>query len=238
MFEWPGAPYRNPIFEDWQGRDDHGVSATMIDTLKSFADPRLQLYAEPASSDGQYRGLRNGTRNPPLSIANYSRIGNFWRRDGAATPTAIITWSEVLFLQAEAANRGWITGTPGTLYAQAIRANMNQYDEWAPANAPTDAEIDAYLANPRVVYNAATGLRQIHFQQWLALYMNGNEVWSNWRRTGVPELVKGPDMSLARIPVRFKYPDLEQSLNKVNLDAALARQSGGLDLITPMWWDK
>ncbi len=238
MLRWPGAPYQNPSFEDWQGRDDHGVSATMIDTLRSWVDPRLELYAEPAPLDGVYRGLRNGIRLPPLSIANYSRIGNFWRRDGAATPSAIMTWSEVLFLQAEAAQRGWISGNAGQLYAQAIRANMDQYDPWSPANAPTDAEITAYLAEPRVVYNAATGLRQIHFQQWISFFMNGNEAWANWRRTDVPTLVKGPDMSLVRIPVRFSYPALEQSLNAANLDAAVARQGGGLDLVTRVWWDR
>ena len=118
----------------------------MIDTLKSLNDPRLEFYAEPAAEDGEYRGLGNGIETPPLSLAWYSRIGNFWRADGAATPTAIMTYSEVLFLEAEAARRGWIAGDPAALYEAGIRANMNQYDAWSPANAPTHAEIDAYLA--------------------------------------------------------------------------------------------
>jgi len=238
MLEWPGLPYGNPIFGNWQGRDDHGISQTMIDTLKSWADPRLELYAEPAAQDGQYRGLQNGVAVPPLSIAWYSRIGNFWRRDGEKTPTALLTYSEVLFLEAEAAQRGWISGNPAQLYEQGIRASMNQYDAWSPANGPADAEIDAYIAQPRVQYNAATALQQIQFQEWIGFYMNGNEAWANWRRTGVPHLTPGPDLALSRIPVRFMYPDLEQSLNKTNLDAAVARQSGGLDLITPVWWQK
>jgi hypothetical protein len=238
MMQWAASPYENPSFEDWQGRDDHGVSATMIDSLKSFADPRLELYAEPAAQDGQFRGLRNGVRVPPLSIAWYSRIGNFWREDGAATPTALMTYSEQLFLAAEAAQRGWITADPAALYAQAIRANMNQYDAWSPANNPTDAEIDAYLARPRVAYVGATGRTQIQFQLWISLYMMGNEAWSTWRRTGVPNLARGPDLALTRIPVRFPYPDLEQSLNATNLNEAVTRQGGGKDLITPVWWAK
>jgi hypothetical protein len=238
MLRWAGGAYRNPIFEDWQGRDDHGVSATMIDTLKSFADPRLELYAEKAAEDGQYRGLRNGVIEPPLSISGYSRIGNFWRKDGATTPAALLTYSEVLFLQAEAAARGWTTAAAATLYRDAIVANMNQYDEWSPANNPTDAEITTYLASPRVTYNATTAIAQINLQKWISLFMNGSEAWANWRRTGVPALVKGPDMSTSRIPVRFQYPDNEQSLNKANLDAAVARQGGGKDLVTPVWWQK
>jgi hypothetical protein len=239
MLEWPGAPHEAPQFENWQGRDDHGISATMVDTLKSFNDPRLELYAEPAQTDGQYRGLGNGISEPPLSIASYSRIGNFWRADGAATPTAVMTYAEVLFLQAEAAARGWIAADAGDLYRQGIIANMNTYDQFGnPPEAPTDAEITAYLALPRVQYNAATGIAQINLQKWIALYMNGTEAWANWRRSGVPNLVKGPDMATARIPVRFSYPSGEQSLNKTNLDAAIARQGGGLDLVTPVWWQK
>ncbi|MGD8320262.1 MAG: SusD/RagB family nutrient-binding outer membrane lipoprotein, partial [Gemmatimonadota bacterium] len=172
MFRWPGAPYRNPLYDNWTGRDDHGISATMVDTLKSFNDPRLELYAEPSAQDGEYRGLGNGIAKPPLSIVWYSRIGNFWRANGATTPSAIMTYAEVLFLEAEAAARGWISGDPAALYEAGIRASMNQYDEWAPANAPTDAEIDAYMAQPRLQYDAATGLDQIHLQQWIALYLN------------------------------------------------------------------
>jgi len=234
MFSWVAAPYRNPLFENWQGRDDHGISATMVDMLASMNDPRLALYAEPATEDGAYRGLQNGDITPELSLAWYSRIGNFWRADGAATPTALMTYSEVLFLQAEAAQRGWIAGDPATLYMDAIRANMNQYDAWSPANGPTDTEIDAYLAQPSIAY---LGLDQIQLQNWIGLYMNGAEAWSHVRRTGVPNLIPGPDLTLSRIPVRFSYPDLEQSLNSTNLNAAVSRQGGGLDLVTPVWWD-
>jgi hypothetical protein len=238
MLNWPGAPYANPIFENWQGRDDHGISATMVDTLKSLNDPRLALYAEPAAQDGQFRGLGNNIAVPPLSIAWYSRIGNFFRRDGAATPTPLMTYAEVLLLGAEAAQRGWIAEDPAALYEAGIRASMNQYDAWGPANEPTDGEINAYLQEPRIAYNAATGRQQIQLQQWIALYMNGNEAWSNWRRTGVPNLTAGPDLGISRIPVRFMYPDLEQSLNAANLDEAVGRQGGGLDLTTPVWWQK
>ncbi|MCG6988884.1 MAG: SusD/RagB family nutrient-binding outer membrane lipoprotein [Gemmatimonadetes bacterium] len=237
VLRWPGAPYRNPVFDWCNTYQMNGVSATMIDTLKSLGDPRLALYAEPAAQDGEYRGLGNGIVNPPLLLSSYSRPGRFWT-EGATTPSPIMTYAEALLLEAEAAARGWISADPATLYEAGIRASMHQYDPWSPANEPTDAEIDAYLAEPRVVYDAATGLDQIHLQQWLALYMNGPEAWFNWRRTDVPHLQAGPDLTLPRIPIRFTYPDLEQSLNKANLEAAVARQGGGLDLMTtPVWWD-
>lgn len=234
---YPGAPYENPLYENYLTRDDHGVSATMVDTLLSLNDPRLPLYAEPATQDGVYRGHQNGRDDLPVgqSLAWFSRIGNFWRADGAATPTAIMSYAEVLFLEAEAAQRGWIALDPAATYTAAIRASMDLYD--AQGVGPTDAEIATYLAQPAVTYAPATGLTQIYLQKWIALWMNGSEAWAEWRRTGVPSLAMGPDLLLSRIPVRFSYPADEQSLNAVNLNAAVQRQGGGLDLVTLVWWD-
>ena len=39
-----------------------------------------------------------------------------------------------------------------------------------------------------------------------------------------------------RIPVRFIFPRIEQSLNAANREAALARQ-GADDINTRVWWD-
>ncbi len=237
MLQWPGSPHENPLYEDWLGRDDHGVSETLIDTLLSFADPRLALYAEPAETDGVYRGHQNGRDDLPegMSLGDFSRMGNFWRADGAATPTLIMTYSEVLFLQAEAAARGWIAADPATLYTAAIRANMDQYDGMG-GNVPTDAEITTYLAQPRVVYDPANGLNQIYLQKWISLYQCGSEAWFDWRRTDVPTLLAGPHYPFSRLPVRFTYPPVEQSLNADNLAAAIAR-NGGLSITDPVWWD-
>ncbi len=234
FLDYPGSPYENPFFENYLVRDDNGVSRTMIDMLDGLNDPRLSLYAEPATQDGVFRGHENGSDDlpPGQSLGFFSRIGNFWRADGASTPSAVMTYAEVLFLQAEAAARGWISGDPATMYMDAIEANMNMYDPYGAG--PTDSEISAYLAQPEIAY---TGMDDIHLQKWIALWMNGHEAFSNWRRVDSPLLVAGPDLLISRIPIRFSYPDSEQSLNSSNLDAAMARQGGGLDLITPVWWD-
>jgi len=234
FMDYPGGTYRSPHYANYLGRDDYAMSSTMVDTLKSLSDPRLSLYAEPASSDGEYRGHGNGRQSLPAgqSLADISRIGNFWRADGETTPATVMTYAEVLFLQAEAAFKGWISGDPEALYFAAIEANMNQYDDYGVG--PSDAEIAAYLASPDVAYN---GINSIYLQKWISLFMSGPEAWAHTRRTGVPHLEMGPDLQLSKIPVRLPYPDTEQALNKANLDAAVARQGGGLDLITPVWWD-
>jgi hypothetical protein len=249
MLAWPGPPYQNPSFENrvLGGRDDDGISDMMvrtlmrIDTATGLVDPRLQLYAEPADSPATpktYLGLGNNIRTPPLSLVWYSRIGNFWRFDGASTPTAIMTYSEVLFLEAEAAQRGWIL-TPGdaaTLYVAAIRANMTQY---TAVNTPTAAEIDAYVADTAVVYKGgAVGFDQIQLQKWISLYMQGSEAWANQRRTDRPSLTLGPNITGR--PVRFPYPPGEQSLNSASLTVAVNRQMPQGDprtIFGRVWWD-
>ncbi len=243
---WPGSPYGNPNWENCicgNGvRDDNSVSATLVDSLLSLNDPRLMFYAEK-NQNGEYFGEINGDHTPDLPLGNYSRIGNYWRADGQYTPSIIMSYSEVLFLEAEAAWRGWISADPATLYNQAVQAAFEMYISTGYATAPTQADLDAYMQNPRVVYQGGdAGFAQIQLQKWISLYQIGMEAWSNWRRIRIPDLKPGPDLAAGLgginiIPVRVPYPSNEQSLNNASLMAAVQRQGGGLSLVTPMWWD-
>ncbi len=227
-----GAPDQNPIYTNFHvdKRDDYGMSKTLVDSMRSWNDPRLPIYAQP-NDTGAYEGLPNGLNDGAGPQLKYvSRFGAYWRETPAA-PLALLTYSEVLFLEAEAAQRGWIGGDPATLYADAIRASMEQY------GIPT-ASINAYLGQPQVQYNAATALTQIAYQKWVSLFMQGMEAWTEVRRTGVPVLVPGPNAVLPSIPERLPYADNEQVLNKANVDVAVAAQgfSSSTDLRTPLWF--
>lgn len=217
---------RHPIHSYMLGRDDHSVSATMIDTLQRLSDPRLPVYAQQNAS-GVYWGAPNGTLvDPPLD--DVSRVGTFYSRANA--PGILMSYAELLLLQAEAAERDWITADAGTLYAAGIRAAME-------FNGVAEQEIVDYLAQPEVAYQGgAEGLRQIALQKWIALFGNGPEAYAEWRRTGVPALTPGPDAENdGNIPVRLFYPALEESLNRAAVEEAQARQ-GGATLNSPVWW--
>jgi len=54
------SPNRNPIYNDAQGRDDYGMSKTFVDSLTSFADPRLPVFAQTNPAGTGYQGLPNG----------------------------------------------------------------------------------------------------------------------------------------------------------------------------------
>ena len=232
------APNQNPVYTNVHvdKRDDYGMSKTLVDSLLSWSDPRLPVFAQlnkdTIVANRTYQGLPNGLLDGAGPALFYiSRFGAYWRETPAA-PLALLTYSEVLFLEAEAAERGWITGNATQLYDDAIRASMEQYGIATTA-------IDAYLAQPRVVYaTGAAGLTQIAYQKWVSLFLQGMEGWTEVRRTGVPALVPGPNAVLTKIPERLPYSDNEAVLNKANLDAAVAAQhfSSSTDLTTPLWF--
>jgi hypothetical protein len=152
---------------------------------------------------------------------------------GQRFPTFILTYAEVSFILAEAAERGWITtGTAASYYNQGIQASMAQ---WGVTDATA---IATFLARPGIAYTpGTTGLAQIARQKWIALYTDGVEAWSEWRRTCVPATVTpGPAAVINTVPRRYEYSVREAAVNSANMDAAVARQ-GADDFTTRMYWD-
>jgi hypothetical protein len=246
---WPGdGIFDNPLADNFLGRDDHRVAKTLLDTMNALSDPRVPIYAQPAKNTGLYTGLQNGldvvtagtfqnTTSRPGAIfyPGLTSYGTFGTAAGKKTPSYIMTYAEVAFLQAECAERalGGLSGA-AAYYNAGVTASILQWGGTAAAAA-------AYLAQPGVAYKAgATGLQQIGLQKWIALYTQGTEAWAEWRRTGNPSnIVMGPAAypDVLQVPRRIPYPSGELSVNAVNLAAAIARQ--GPDLYsTHMWWDK
>jgi hypothetical protein len=221
-------PNNNPLNELFRTRYDHTVSKTLVDTLQAKRDPRLMVYATPNAA-GRYVGAPNGVISPGVPFDSLSAIGAYFMAPDA--PSMLMSYSEVLLLQAEAAARGWTNGNAAELYRQAIRASLSHY-------GVAEAQIATYLASPAAQYN---GLRSIHLEKWISLFGNGVEAWSEWRRTNVPVLTPGPRAGNSRrIPARFPYPSIEQSVNNTNRLEAITRQNPGRTAITLnelVWWD-
>ncbi|MBD1398606.1 SusD/RagB family nutrient-binding outer membrane lipoprotein [Pontibacter sp. JH31] len=244
-------PYRNPWYENSKTRDDHAISKTMVDILGVRKDPRLHVYARPAEKpaagagvtlDGKtYVGQPNGAAAQP-SLPTVSRIGDRYRdnkqeaaKQNPTQPMYIMTYSEVMFILAEAAERGWNVGmTAEAAYNAGIVASMNQ-------NGITDeAAIAAYLLQPSVAYSLQTNKREaISVQKWISLFTNGIEAFTEFRRTGYPSTIQEVPASAfpgRGVPLRFSYTDQERSTNRTNVEAA---SSGIVDFLfgKPVWWD-
>ena len=251
QLDWPGDNiFNNPWAVNFSSRDDDRMSKTFIDTLMNYNDPRLPIYAmHPDSLPTTFAGQPNGLTNEaavaysdsssrpgaifypgPVAYGRGSYGGN-----GGKQPSYLMTYSELLFIKAEAAERSLGGLTPGQaagFYDQAITASMNQW------GVTDQAAITSYLAQPQVKYQpGVAGLKQIALQKWISLYSDGGMAWFEWRRTCVPTLVPGPEAAFDYVPRRFEYPTSEKSANGAQVDAAATRMGGDANDV-PVWWDK
>jgi hypothetical protein len=245
--KWPGdGIYNNPWAVNFATRDDHRISRVLMEVLKTTNDPRLPIYAQPAASDGQYRGAPNGVTHAVGAqyLSTTSRPGavfypgatayGYFGGGGNAFPSVLMTYAEVAFIQAEAANRGLGGLTPAqaaAFYNAGVTASIAQW-----GGSSTDAT--TFLAQANVAYVPGTpGLTRIAQQKWVALFTDGTQAWAEWRRTCVPQTVQpGPSASKANVPRRLQYSTTEYSVNGDNVQAAIDRQ--GPDVFeTRMYWD-
>jgi hypothetical protein len=250
ILPWPGdGVFDNPWAANFSTRDDHRMSKTLLDTMNALADPRVKIYAQPTKNDPtKYVGLQNGLDNVTVTgffnttsrpgaifYPGATSYGTYGTAAGKKTASNIMTYAEVEFLKAEAAERG-LGGQTGAAahYNAAVTASILQW-------GGTQAEADAYLARPAVAYVAgALGLQKIGLQKWISEFTQGLEAWSDWRRTGNPATIKpGPAAypEETAIPRRLPYASNEQSVNSASLSEAVARQ-GADTYLTRIWWDK
>lgn len=157
--------------------------------------------------------------------------------------------SHALLAQAEAIERGWITGDAKTTYDAGVTASFDQwgltvppsYLTTGPANFVDGAGV-ADIGGASVVGSNAitnTTLERIQLQQYIAFYPDGTQGWSNWRRTGVPDLKPTvfPATTHTQIPRRYTYGTADYSQNLEEVTQA-SSNIGGDDQDTRVWWDK
>ncbi|MBT2558605.1 SusD/RagB family nutrient-binding outer membrane lipoprotein [Hymenobacter sp. ISL-91] len=218
---------------------DSRISATVVDYLTRFDDPRLDVFADPVSSSNPARvGLPNGLSatqlaQPQYNPSNFSQGGA--RYKDRTNDQNLLTYAEVCFLRAEAVLRGWSSeGTAQSWYETGVREAM------ALAGITDQAAITAYLNGPLVKFNPAKAQEQISTQKWLSLFgHNGFEAYAEYRRTGFPVLQQIPNQgeTEGQVPRRMRYPSTEALQNPESYQEAIARQ--GPDLMTTrIWWDK
>lgn len=226
----------------------------------------LPTAASAGTATPVYAGVPNGIGTVESSYnggPNYqSKVGAVIQPYGAyqdkASPTAaqglLLTYSEVQFILAEARERGLINkGDAATYYMNGINDQFAYYasrldilNKSIPATDhtfPKSSDITppaSYFTGAGVAYTGTMEekLYMIRLQKWFALFYNGFEGWSEWRRTGVPKEIKaGPNSAIAVWPRRTRYPLSEQAVNTDNYNKALQVQ-GPDDLVTDVWWNK
>ncbi|MFX0557246.1 SusD/RagB family nutrient-binding outer membrane lipoprotein [Maribacter sp. CXY002] len=153
-----------------------------------------------------------------------------------------VTYGQTSLLLAGAAYRGWISGDAQAFYEEGIRANIDIYSFYPIASPIPTEEVNAYLANPEVAYNAANALELINTQYWLVNFSNGTEAFANVRRSGFHDLERNDfnNNLLANgedgFVHRMTYPDREGLANSDSYTAT-ASAIGRDNLVSRVFWD-
>jgi hypothetical protein len=261
------TPQRNPLNEIWNDYNDTRMGATIACYMKGYSDPRIAAYFTPQARNSvtDYRGVRNG-----ISLTNAGRLTNYVNQCGLPTvaysdPIQWMVAAESYFLKAEGAIRGWnMGGTAEDLYNLGIQTSFDQtgvsgaaaYLDNSTAK-PMDFT-DEIVSTNSYSYNPANELtikwddsatdevkqERIITQKYLAIYPDGQEAWSEFRRTRYPKVIpnvinnSGTIINTIIQIRRLKFPTTEYANNAEEVQKAVVLLGGADNGGTNLWWDK
>ena len=137
----------------------------------------------------------------------------FGQKANSLLPAKMITYAEVCFILAEAAQKGYNVGTQQTWYNNGIQASLNYWG--------VGSSYSAYIAKAGVAYDGS--LKQLFTQKYIAGFLNAQETWFDWLRTGFPAITIGNSGYRNTLPLRFKYDMTELNINGDNAAVAVAK---------------
>jgi hypothetical protein len=217
-----GSAYQNNSF--------FCANAVMFDTLQATSDPRLgYFYGNVPGQPGVYLA------NPLGSTPNAASPIGPGVLQSPEMPALLLSASQSLFMQAEAAQRGMITGNYTSLFQTAVEESFRYL---AISNYKTVA--DNFItgsADPFVNINISSNpLATILGQKWVAeCGLDGLEAYNDYRRTGYP-VIYGT-FSGANIPQeRLLYPESEYTQNQINVNAQGQAALGQAAATVPIFW--
>jgi len=114
---------------------------------------------------------------------------------------------------AEAAQRGYNVGSQKTWYQNGIQASLTMWG--------VGSSYSSYITKAGVAYDGT--LKQVMMQKYIAGFLNAQETWFDWRRTGFPAITIGNSGYKMHLPLRFKYDLTELNINGDNANVAVSK---------------
>lgn len=262
MGKGAGLQMKNPLKTIRDEYNDIRMGATVYCYLQGYGDPREEVYFNKVS--GAFKAVRTGIPQSKL-YEDFSTP-----KVGEDDPLYWMKASEVLFLKAEGALAGFAMGGKAKdFYNDGIRMSfkengVNGADTYLanssakPVNY-TDSKNSSLSAEApskiTIRWNESAdaeeeNLERIITQKYLAIFPNGQEAWTEWRRTGYPrQIVVADNETNANVSIgngfnrggvrRMLYPRSEYDHNGANVSDAVSKFLNGTDdAATNVWWDK
>ena len=259
-----GLSYQNALWNITNAYQDISMGAPMQSVLEGYKDPREGAYfLKSVDNPAAYEAIRSGISITTPKYINFSLLNV-----QASTPMQIMSGSESYFLRAEGALRGWNMGggSAQSFYEQGVQSSFDEKGVAMPAGYLGDASSVAqpyvdpadasnnipagnpYLNNVTIKWDAGAtfelNLQRIITQKWLAIYPDGQEAWTDFRRTGYPKqfLIKENDsgglITTTGYVRRLPFTSNEYKVNAKGVATGVT-ELGGLDNGgTKLWWDK
>lgn len=251
--------FLNPLWEISESFNDMRMGATMESYLKGYNDPRLPLYYRPAASDGGYHGVRGGlviknkdTYKKTYSGYNYEQGSDLpWMYAAEAwflKAEAKLKWSDLVTETAQECYENGIRTSFASKGASGVDTYIND-DISKPADYvdPLGAASISAMGTLTVKWNDAASdavkLERIITQKYLAIFPDGLEAWSEFRRTGYPKIFpiqtnqSGGEVPNGDYIKRLKFPSTEYDNNASRVNAAVGLLGGADNAGTRLWWD-
>jgi hypothetical protein len=258
-----GLTYQNALWNITNAYEDISMGAPIQSILEGYHDTREGAYfLKSTDKAATFEAIRSGiTITTPIYLS-FSLLNVT-----AATPMQIMNASESFFLRAEGALRGWNMGggSAQSFYEQGITESFadkgvsmpggylaDGTSTAAPYVDPADASNNVpagnpYLNNVTIAWNAGasfeTNLQRIITQKWLAIYPDGQEAWTDFRRTGYPKQFpvkvnnSGGTISTTGYVRRLPYTAAENQNNPKGVATGVAALGGPDNGGTHVWWD-
>ena len=254
----------HPLKTVGRGWEDIKMSANMESILIGYNDPRTsKFFDQSVAVPGQYKGIRSAIN----IVAKADHVGFSNLSDYITSKVTFMTASEAYFLRSEGALRGWNMGggTAQTLYEDGIRKSFDQhglssaaantyltnntnvpanYVDTAPGYAVNNS---AAVSTVTIQWNGADTnerkLERIITQKWIACFPDGQEAWSEYRRTGYPKLFPALKNTSGGIidsnlgPRRLNFAISEVTRNAAGVSTGRAKLGGPDNGATRLWWD-
>uniref|UniRef100_UPI0025BADC13 SusD/RagB family nutrient-binding outer membrane lipoprotein n=1 Tax=Cecembia sp. TaxID=1898110 RepID=UPI0025BADC13 len=206
-----------PFFQTTFGENNVAISQRFIDLLRDRIDegkddPRLVFFVSP-NTGGLYLGTPNGSASRPTGSVFPGPYLN-----SREAPTPILNFSELKFIEAEAALRAGQEARAAEAHNLAVAASLQRI---------TGTLNEEYIERYGAETGASISLEKIMIEKHIDLFLQP-EAWTDWRRTtpvGAPNSVSGlpllevspTNTTQGLFPRRFIYPNREIVNNSANV---------------------
>lgn len=262
-----GSTWKHPLFTlvAW---GDCFTGAAILSYMNGYGDPRRAAYFTTTSNDLavaaglEYEGIRLGIPPTPTGDTHTQYNGYSTPAFGHFDPYTITSAAEAYFLRAEGVLRGWNMGggTAREYYEAGVRASFANLgakgvDEYLASDAAPEDYIDP--VNPSNNISAPSKvtpkwdesldneqkLEKIITQKYIAIFPDGEEAWTELRRTGYPKqfpiIVNNSQGVLGNSDIvrRHPYHESLKANDPAGYASAVQKLGGADNAATRLWWD-